>query len=525
VLRQPLSPVQKGLDVFRDVPGFLSESTARFHEDRDQLREQGAALLQDPTIQSFLRDYPDEAAAVQSELIRQLRSRPGTSKDSDAMLDREERLLAAFRDTDARLLAERWGQNNRYRAFLAANYEENEIHLLSHDHEVRRLRSEEIDEPKRFETFKEKIIDDWESARETRQRTLRSRLNEEQARQILEEMKSRIAAFRAWAELLSPIRRYFASAWDLSESVQHEAVFDLFQRSEHILQQHKQIQAIADRLGRLDEAESEQTRRTLKSFSKPRRPIINRAAKSSVIGIRESDDISAMISSEAVLLSSSTTENLFYLKFAEKKLLTYDYQPEARSRATALRGKVREKFRVSRRGPIILAVDTSASMIGECEQDAKALALALVRIAFRQRRSVHVISFSHATDSIVLTAEKRGSLEKLIQFLSLSFHGGTDLALALEEGITMLRQPEFRKADLVFLTDGDAPTLERDQVRAMTKAREQGVRFYSLLVGDYANEKLLRQFDFNWQYYESRLSEVALNLEGFQWDRLIPETN
>jgi uncharacterized protein with von Willebrand factor type A (vWA) domain len=176
---------------------------------------------------------------------------------------------------------------------------------------------------------------------------------------------------------------------------------------------------------------------------------------------------------------------------------------------------------VNRRGPIILAIDTSGSMLGELEKDAKALAVAIFRIAFQQHRSVHVISFSIATDSIVLTPDKGGSLEKLIQFLSQSFHGGTDLARPLREGLAMLEKPEFRKADMMFLTDGAARVLDGDQVKAMEEAREKGVRFYSLLVGNSANNQLLKQFDFNWRYQKSRLSEVAINLENFRRDRLI----
>lgn len=83
------------------------------------------------------------------------------------------------------------------------------------------------------------------------------------------------------------------------------------------------------------------------------------------------------------------------MKFAEKKLLTYDYQPEEHTRARKLPGKPK-RVPVLRRGPIILAVDTSASMQGESEENAKALALSLTRIAFRQHRSVHLIMDEHS---------------------------------------------------------------------------------------------------------------------------------
>jgi len=511
---------QRTLDPYRQPPMLSSQPSARFREEQQELAERRDQLLHEPAIDSFLRDYPDETDVVRAEILSRLAS-TSTIAIYDDEFAREDKLLKSFRVIDAQTHAKKWSGNNRYRRFLAENYDESEIPISFYDQEAKYLRRTDSEDTAAFEKFKQTIFDDWELARKAKRQSLKSGVGKEHDYQVLEEMKSRIARFCAWAELLAPIRRYFASAWDLSGSSQHESVFDLFQKSEEILQQQKQISAIADRLGRLDDAESEHNRRMLKSFSKPRELVIDRAAKSSVVGVRESDDISAIISSEVVLLSSRQTEDLFFLKFAEKKLLTYDYQPEMRSRGITSRGRVKQESATQRRGPIILAVDTSGSMRGKSEADAKALTLAIVRIAFRQRRSVHVISFSVAADSIVLNPKKSGSLEKLIKFLSLSFHGGTKLANALNDGLRMLETPEFSKADMMFLTDGDADVFASHQVQAMNEARQQGVRFYSLLVGNTDNKDLLRQFDYNWRYQKSRLSDVAVNLGRFRWNKTI----
>jgi len=484
------------------------------------LRERSDRLLRQQSIDSFLREFPDEADAVESEVIRSLRTAAQTTaKTASTERDDERRLLDAFRAENSQSQVRRWTRRNRYRAHLARTYQRSEVPLESYDEQSRRLRADGNDR-KAAEEFSSRIASDWEAALETKPSGSESDLAAEQDRRILKGMEDRIARFRALAQLLGPIRRYLAPSWDLAGSTRHESVFDLFQRSERILEQQKYVQAIADRLGRLDRAEWEYSQTTLRHFSKPETWITNRPAKSTVVGVRESDDISAIISAEAVLLSSAETEDLFYLKFAEKKLVTYDYQPEARSRATALREKGRERFKVNRRGPVILAVDTSGSMKGEWEKDAKALALAIVRIAFRRQRAVHVISFSQAAESIVLSPAKKGALSQLINFLLMSFHGGTDLGEALTDGLAKLQVPEFRKADMIFLTDGDAAAFRRDQVQAMNAKRKKGVRFYSLLVGDTANERLLAQFDFNWRYHKTRLSEVAVNLERFRRDSL-----
>jgi uncharacterized protein with von Willebrand factor type A (vWA) domain len=519
VLHRRIGSIQDFLDNFRRSGVTQSELSPSFGAGEERLRERSDRLLRQPSIDSFVHEFPDEATAVKSEVIRSLRTAAlTTAKTTSTDRDDDRRLLEAFRAEDAQSQVGRWTRRNRYRTHLANTYQRSEVSLESYDEESRGLRAHGNDR-QAAEGFTRRIADDWEAALEKKQPGSGSDL-EEQDRRILKSMEHRIARFRSLAELLGPIRRYLAPSWDLAGSIQHESVFDLFQRSERILEQKKHIQAIADRLGRLDQAELEHSNATLRHFSKQETWITNRAAKSTVVGVRESDDISAIISSEAVLLSSEQTEDLFYLKFAEKKLVTYDYQPEARSRATPLTGKARDKVRVKRRGPIILAVDTSASMTGEWEQDAKALALAIVRIAFRRQRAVHVISFSEVTASIVLSPAREGSLSQLIKFLLMSFHGGTDLGEALTAGLAKLQDQEFRKADMIFLTDGDADVFRREQVRAMNAARHEGVRFYGLLVGDTANEHLLAQFDFNWRYHKARLSEVAVNLERFRRDLL-----
>ena len=95
------------------------------------------------------------------------------------------------------------------------------------------------------------------------------------------------------------------------------------------------------------------------------------------------------------------------------------------------------------------------------------------------------------------------------------------LANALNDGLKMLETPEFSKADMMFLTDGDAGIFTSHQVQAMNEARQQGVRFYSLLVGSSGNENLLKQFDYNWRYQEFRLSDVAINLGRYRWNKPI----
>lgn len=77
-------------------------------------------------------------------------------------------------------------------------------------------------------------------------------------------------------------------------------------------------------------------------------------------------------------------------------------------------------------GPIILCLDTSASMAGDRERIAKALALEVLRGAHRQGRQAYLYAFSgpQQVEELELKCDP-GSLNALLSFLAGSFQGGT----------------------------------------------------------------------------------------------------
>jgi uncharacterized protein with von Willebrand factor type A (vWA) domain len=151
-------------------------------------------------------------------------------------------------------------------------------------------------------------------------------------------------------------------------------------------------------------------------------------------------------------------------------------------------------------------------MEGEKERQAKALALSLIRIAFRQERKVHIISFSTEISTLTLRPP-RASLSELVEFLMLSYHGGTDIGQALESGIETLGEREFERADLIFLTDAQVAALGQGQVRAMKAAQGKGTRFYGLVLGGFENPEFFQCLDDVWKYDGKNLWHVVRNLE------------
>ena len=166
--------------------------------------------------------------------------------------------------------------------------------------------------------------------------------------------------------------------------------------------------------------------------------------RSEVYSVRFSDDVQRMLPYEVVNLADPELEAVFYSKFSEKKLMTYDIRGRE---MTA--GPPENK----RKGPVVMLVDTSGSMYGEPELIAKAVSLTIAKRMIPEKRDVKVILFSTRTTEISLTSKEKMGKE-FLEFLSYTFGGGTDFNIALREGVRALREKEWQGADLMFISDG-----------------------------------------------------------------------
>ena len=91
-------------------------------------------------------------------------------------------------------------------------------------------------------------------------------------------------------------------------------------------------------------------------------------------------------------------------------------------------------------------------MHGTPEQVAKTLCFALLKIAIQENRKCYLISFSTGIQTLNLT-DLKNSLNLILDFLSMSFHGGTDASPALEEALRMLNTNDYKEADVLMISD------------------------------------------------------------------------
>ena len=243
--------------------------------------------------------------------------------------------------------------------------------------------------------------------------------------------------------------------------------------------------------------------------------------REAVTGIALSGNPSEMLPSEAVLLRQRLAVNedgksypnmlrrLFLAKMAESKLQSYELSGWTDVPSIPKRDPLYlNRLPSAPGGPIILCLDTSWSMSGNREALSKAVVLACVSEAHRQGRDCKVISFSterQVMETGIITADSDG-IRRLLEFLSHSFGGGTDVTGALKFAIAALDGESQEKstgpgrilanksfpdlsmeaADILLVTDGEIPDppVPREVMSSIERLRDfKDVKIHGLLVG------------------------------------------
>jgi hypothetical protein len=291
-----------------------------------------------------------------------------------------------------------------------------------------------------------------------------------------------------------------------------------------------ELKDLMQELGRRPSAEEDGgDRRRFEKFA-PRKPhpegglgaeFDPRLRRESVTGIALSGNPSEMLPSEAVLLRkrlgvddkgkpvSNVLRRLFLAKMAESKLQSYELSGWADVPSIPRTDPLYlNRLPSAPGGPIIVCLDTSWSMSGNREALSKAVVLACVSEAHRQGRDCQVVSFSterKVMETGVITADSDG-IRRLLEFLSHSFGGGTDVTGALKFAIAALDTNNKEKlstgrstltnkvsadfsmeaADILLVTDGEIPDppVPREVMSSIERLKNlKGVKIHGLLVG------------------------------------------
>jgi uncharacterized protein with von Willebrand factor type A (vWA) domain len=123
-------------------------------------------------------------------------------------------------------------------------------------------------------------------------------------------------------------------------------------------------------------------------------------------------------------------------------------------------------------------------MHGLPEQVAKAVVLEALRTAHDEKRRCFLYAYSGPGQ--VLEHElslSSGGIAQLLAFLGFSFGEGNDEAGMMTQVVARLKEENWEKADVVFVSDGEWPA-PASLVAAVQSACEEGTRFHGIQIGN-----------------------------------------
>lgn len=222
------------------------------------------------------------------------------------------------------------------------------------------------------------------------------------------------------------------------------------------------------------------------------------------VGIEYGNNLRKILASEFSLLAQKETKPLFYRKYFNKKLKQYS------EKTTEFKG----------RGHIICCRDESGSTAGGREFWAKAISIALLDVAVKEKRKYADIPFGYRLGRGTEVNSSNYNESLVLDICNNFMHdSGTNFTKPLEKAIELLESNEYDGADVVFITDGHAEVsdsvIERlEKVKKTKKSKIVGVLLDRGGRG-YVSHKTIKRFcDKVYKTSDLTEEEIAKNLLG-----------
>lgn len=245
------------------------------------------------------------------------------------------------------------------------------------------------------------------------------------------------------------------------------------------MKNNKEIKEIIRKLGR--EYISEE---------KKQRPKVIKRSNNEVLGVHKSNDLMRILPSELTNIESEELEYLFYSKFFENGLLTYEIISKGYEYNS---NNIEEFFEKNNKnkGPVIACLDTSGSMYGMPILKAKALLLSISKILEKENRSLYIIIFGDTEQIKELNISEKQESNKILPFLNSGFGGGTDFETPIKKGVEIIRGcKDYSNADILMITDGLC-TLSEDFIKVLKQNKKSmDFNLYTVIcTGDKVEDK------------------------------------
>lgn len=229
------------------------------------------------------------------------------------------------------------------------------------------------------------------------------------------------------------------------------------------LSRDKGLMLVIDRLGALKRA-----------WSTRKRAVRYGTNYDEIVGAKFSDEVTKAFPVELALAATRGGKALFALKLQQKTLLVKEYEA---------------KIQELEKGPVVMYIDVSGSMLGQRETWAKAIALVVATECMKQHRAIEIHLFdTEIQQSIVLDKDRQTNME-LINFIATwTTRGGTKFGCVLDHAVQ--KKTIKNKADVLMITDGQSDTPHAFIKRLLREKEEHGFQWTSFCIGDNATDSL-----------------------------------
>lgn len=220
-----------------------------------------------------------------------------------------------------------------------------------------------------------------------------------------------------------------------------------------------------------------------------------------LVGVTVSKDIERLLPMELANLFDPELEIVFYKKYVESQLQAFLFE----SNESIIEHEVEEvEYEAPiplEQGKFIICIDTSSSMEGAGEYIAKALAIAVAKVALKEQRDLVFVNFANQDVEEFTIDGLNVNMQKLLDFLAKSFYGKTNAKPAFVKAIDKMKTENFKRADLIMISDFMMDSIPNSTRAQIAELKENYNRFHSLVVGTMPNVETQEVFD-NVMYYD-----------------------
>jgi uncharacterized protein with von Willebrand factor type A (vWA) domain len=249
---------------------------------------------------------------------------------------------------------------------------------------------------------------------------------------------------------------------------------DYEQRSkiQDVVLEYPVLDEIINLLGREQESDNKETDHYNESF----RPLLlkHSSERSEMDGVSIGNNLSNLLPIEYALID----ETLFYVRFVKRELQQFAYRNLESNKIKT--EKLQNPQPRLERGPIIVAIDTSGSMVGASTKISKALLTNMVSKMRHQNRKLFLITYSVHTKALEL--DRPSQFRKVEQFFRDRFCGGTDGEEMFNLALDTLQTNNFKMADVLIISDFLFPVPLKSTAERIAQERSNETRFYGLCI-------------------------------------------